>query len=851
MSLRKLLIIYLSIMVLVVLPFLYISIMKVHQSIIYKKTKKDTQIIAKQTFNSMYQIMKKGWQREDLIEFLASIKSNFKNSPYAVNVYRTKKVEELFGKVKQPPMTEDIIKSIKTKKQFTSEKEGKIDYIFPVTAKGVCLRCHHNAKAGDVLGIIQVSADLKSIISKTRKDFSKTLLTIIIFPSAVALILGFYLTRRVRSGIQKLNDEVQKISTMKDLQKIQKNQFNFPIKEFNQIFGGIKEIVEKMTNIAVDKEILEMEIALLEKFIITSDVVKNWKDYVNLLLKEINIAMPVHMIFSVFKSGDETFETEIFWYFEPEAKLKKSVENLIKETLIQTFEIPEEEIEVYTNHNISSGKACVLSSSYKDIKIQTKSLILERPSIGGIIGVGVSSDNLKDKTKTLVIESILSTLLNVVGSVKAINKYTKDLEYYATRDPLTNLYNQRVFWELIGYEIKRASTHKYKFSLMVIDLDNFKTVNDTYGHRFGDKFLIEVANLLEHSVKPGDIVARYGGDEFVIVLPETDLENAVIIAKRITSTASSFFVQTPDGKKLNPQFSIGIATYPDNADNEKDLFTVADSMMYKAKMLGKGQIKFPTEKDMQEIIKKEQEINLLLIDAINKGSVIPVFQPIIKSSTGETFAYEVLSRLKTDGKILAASRFIETAEKSGLIYKMDLITIEKALSSLKNCEEKIFINLNPRSFTTSDFFTNIKSLIRDHKIDTERIVFEITERDTVKNFPLLESFIYKLKGEGFNFAIDDFGSGFSSFYYLKQLPIDFIKIEGEFIRNITFDEKDRAFVESIITLAKRLEIKIVAEYVETEEIMSMIKKLGVEFAQGFFVGKPDQDPNCKNNFQEL
>ena len=380
---------------------------------------------------------------------------------------------------------------------------------------------------------------------------------------------------------------------------------------------------------------------------------------------------------------------------------------------------------------------------------------------------------------------------------------------------------------------------------MVIDLDNFKTVNDTYGHRFGDKFLTEVANLLEHSVKPGDIVARYGGDEFVIVLPETDLENAKLVAKRIIETANTFFIYTPDRKKLNPQFSIGIATYPDNADNEKDLFTVADSMMYKAKMLGKGQIKFPTKKDMQEIIKKEQEINLLLIDAINKGNIIPVFQPIIKSETGEVFAYEVLSRLKVNDKLLTASKFIETAEKSGLIHKMDLISIEKALNSLKSCDEKIFINLNPKSFTVADFFKNIKILMEKYGINAERIVFEITERDTVKNFSLLQSLINELKGIGFNFAIDDFGSGFSSFYYLKQLPIDFIKIEGEFIRNITLDEKDRAFVESIITLAKKLKIKIVAEYVESQEIMLMIKDLGIEYAQGYFVGMPAPGLDCR------
>ncbi|SNZ08164.1 diguanylate cyclase/phosphodiesterase [Persephonella hydrogeniphila] len=839
MTLRKFLIIYLSLMVLVVLPFLYLSIMKVHQNIIYKKTKTDTELIAKQTFNAMFQIMKKGWQRKDLLDFLKSIRKDLQNSPYTLDIYRTQKVEKIFGKVEQPPFTEDVLTAIKQKRQQITEKSGKIEYIFPVIAKDVCIKCHTNAQSGDVLGAIRVSADVQSIISETKKDFSKTLLSIITIPLSIALILGIYLTKRVRTGIDKLYKEIQKISTMKDLEKIRKEKFSFPIQEFNLIFEGIKKIVDKMSNIAVDKEILEMEIALLEKFIITSDVIKNWKDYINLLLKEINQVMRIYTIFSVFKIGDNLFEIELFWYFYPEEKMKKDMEKLIKEKLVETFSVDYEEITLHINHNVSSKEACVIRSVFKDIKLQTKSLILERPSIGGIIGVGVGSDSLSDKTKILVIESILSTLLNVVGSIKAIYRYTKDLEYYATRDPLTNLYNQRVFWELINYEVKRASTHKYKFSLLVIDLDNFKAINDSYGHKFGDKFLIEVANLLEQSIKPGDIVARYGGDEFVIVLPETDAEKAKIVAKRIVETANSFYINTPDGKKINPQFSVGIATFPDNADNEKDLFTIADSMMYKAKMSGKGHVRFPTESDMQEIIKKEQEINLLLIDSINKGNVIPVFQPIINNKTGDIFAYEVLSRLRINNRLIPASKFIEVAEKTGLIHKMDLISIEKALKYLKDSNKKIFINLNPKSFTIQDFFKNIRSIMEKYRIRTERIVFEITERDTVKNFSLLQNLINEQKEHGFYFAIDDFGSGFSSFYYLKQLPIDFIKIEGEFIRNITLDEKDKAFVESIIILAKKLNIKIIAEYVESEEILEMVKELGIEYAQGYYIGKPN------------
>ena len=228
---------------------------------------------------------------------------------------------------------------------------------------------------------------------------------------------------------------------------------------------------------AVDREVLEFELRLLEKFIITSDVVKDWKEHVMRLLLEINKVIPACTLFSLFQIDEEICDLEIFWTHAPSEELKERVVAIIRRKI--AIENPRlASASLKCNHNIADSFQVPAEVSEADIELQTKSIILQNPQIGGVVGIGVQSELTKDAIRSLVIDGVLTTLLNVVGSIKAIYKYTKDLEYYATRAPLTNLYNQRLFWELLGYEIGRAQRHGQKFSLLVIDLDNFKNIND-------------------------------------------------------------------------------------------------------------------------------------------------------------------------------------------------------------------------------------------------------------------------------------------------------------------------------------------------------------------------------------
>jgi diguanylate cyclase (GGDEF)-like protein len=550
-------------------------------------------------------------------------------------------------------------------------------------------------------------------------------------------------------------------------------------------------------------------------------------------------------MFSIFKVDDEVFDLEIFWLTTPSDNTRKMMEKAIRKRLEgnEHFGIPGE---VIIHHNSVSTDTTPLELAPAEIELQTKSLLVETPKIGGIVGIGVHASIVKDNTKVLVLESILSTLLNVVGSVKAIYKYTRDLEYYATRDPLTNLYNQRMFWELLDYELDRCQRHDYQVALLMLDLDNFKAINDGYGHATGDKLLRQLSMELQSVLRTGDILARYGGDEFVVVLPETNLEHAEQVSERLLQCMQDFSLETRNDGVVRVTGSIGVGLFPDHADNRKDLFMFVDNLMYRSKSQGKNRISLPHKDDVAEIFNDLNQKMVLVNDAIENHSVVPVFQPILPN--GEDLpAVEVLSRIQLpDDTLMTAGEFIEIAESMGKVHLMDYIVMEKAFERVRDTGYRglLFINLSPRSILVRDFLQTLHELTDRYQLDRSRIVFEITERDTVKNMGLLENFVRNLKDAGYLLAIDDFGSGFSSFHYLKYLPIDFVKIEGDFIANMANDPRDLAFVVSITDLAKKLKLKTVAEFVENEDVLNMVREVGIDYAQGFHVGRPNREmPN--------
>ncbi|MDH4161225.1 MAG: bifunctional diguanylate cyclase/phosphodiesterase [Nitrospirota bacterium] len=431
--------------------------------------------------------------------------------------------------------------------------------------------------------------------------------------------------------------------------------------------------------------------------------------------------------------------------------------------------------------------------------------------------------------------------------MRALNRYSDEAKESATRDALTGLYNQRTFWDLLQYETQRSRRQQYKFSLLHIDVDNFKIINDTYGHEIGDRFLRDFSAILRAAVRKGDIPARFGGDNFTAILPVCDEEQAYVVAHRIMESLRNHSITLPDGAVMQETISIGVAVFPSHAQDARDLFMLADSMLAQAKTSGKDHMAFPSERDNVDMIKNLGETSIMILDAIHshkRKKIVPYFQPIVSVDDKSVLAYEVLTRIIVDDKIIPAADFIEAAENMGAIGKIDYQLIERAFTIVKerNYPGTLFLNLSPKALVIADFIPTLKALFRDYDIPPASMVFEITERDTVKNVSLIEDFVRKLKDEGFRFAIDDFGAGYSSFHYLKTFDVDFLKVDGEFIRTLHGGGSiEKEIVTSIAALANRLKIKTIAEYVESEGILDQVRTAGIHYAQGYYIKRPSPD----------
>lgn len=787
------------------------------------------------TAGALLELMKQGWRREELKTFLQASGEAYQQHHVTVAYYSKEDIEkENFRPlVPRDQLRENGIKLI---------ERNQVTFLYPQVASETCAPCHGMEGQGEIVGLLVVTEDLGPVLEVVRRDTILYLLFLFPFPILGAVAISRLLTGRIDLSLQELQKRIRKINTTDDLKVLEANDIDLAFDEINLLYEELRVLAAKLRSIAVDKDILEFEVRLLEKFIITSEVVRDWKEHVNKLITEINQIVDVPVIFSLFQVDTEDFVLEIFWLSTPSPQTKRLVEEVIRGQ-IKNSEVfssqPPAGVHIY--HNVALEQEQLEELEEESFRFQTKSLFLDTPQIGGIVGIGVSSRLELGSTRMLVIEGVLTTLLNVIGSVKAVYKYTKELEYFATRDPLTNLYTQRVFWELLEYEIGRANRRGYKFAVMVVDLDDFKLVNDIHGHLAGDKFLQEVAAKIKECLRRDDILARYGGDEYAIILPYADQEQAFLVAQRINGALQGFSLPLETGHKAKATASIGIAVFPDHAQQAKDLFLIADNMMYKAKALGKDQIGLPSPEDIISIFKTIEDKHTLILQALEENKVHPHFQPIKNIASGQIEANEVLMRIDLPGHLMTAADFIETAESLGIISKLDFLLIDKALAWARreNYKGYLFFNLSPKALIVSDFLLGIRGLVHKYGIDPRKIVFEITERDTVKNMTMLSRFVYELKREGFKFAIDDFGSGFSSFQYIKRLPIDFVKIEGEFIRNLSAEGgMDRAIVMSIVTLARELGITTVAEFVEDDRIYALVEELGIDYAQGFYIGRP-------------
>ncbi|MFP4560799.1 MAG: putative bifunctional diguanylate cyclase/phosphodiesterase [Thiohalorhabdus sp.] len=416
--------------------------------------------------------------------------------------------------------------------------------------------------------------------------------------------------------------------------------------------------------------------------------------------------------------------------------------------------------------------------------------------------------------------------------------------YLADHDPLTGLYNRGRFQEELERNITYAQSYAHDGALLVLGIDRFKYINDTLGHRTGDHYLHAVASALQDAVSEVDVIGRLGGDEFGIIRPKATPEEMEELAGALRARLAQPLVES--GEYLSAvTASMGMVFFPRDGVRADDLLARADVALGTAKEEGRDRLHHYHEGAeaigrMRAKIKWEDRIRR----ALREDRFRFHYQPIIHLGSGAVSHYEVLLRMETeDGELVGPGAFLDTAERFGMIGEIDRWVLENAIrvqgeSRRVGRPVKLAINLSGRHLGRSDILELMNSAIEHQGADPRALTFEVTETAAVENLTRARQFIHTLRERGCRVALDDFGVGFSSFHYLKNLPVDMVKIDGSFVRALDRDEFDRRFVQAMSELTASLGIESVGEFVESGRIAEILEELGVGMGQGFHLGRP-------------
>ena len=447
----------------------------------------------------------------------------------------------------------------------------------------------------------------------------------------------------------------------------------------------------------------------------------------------------------------------------------------------------------------------------------------------------------------LTVLGLLLSFLVAKAVIKHVSAKNRQLSYQASHDALTGLINRREFELRVERAVRHAQAQSGTHAMMYLDLDQFKVVNDTCGHAAGDELLKQLSGLLLSSVRHRDTLSRLGGDEFGMLLENCPLDRAVAIANQLLKIVDAFHFSWDD-KTFSIGVSIGVVPIDRSNTDIASTMSAADSACYIAKESGRNrvQIAHMGDRRLQERHGEMQWVSRLT-RAVENDQFELFYQPIIPCARkpGNVKYIEILLRMiDDDGTIIAPGVFMPAAEKYNLASTIDRWVIDSTMKWLSRSHNQdqypviVSINISGQTVGNPEMLRFIIDKMDETGVSADQIIFEVTETAAISNITAATSFMLTLRGCGFRFSLDDFGSGLSSFTYLKKLPVDYLKIDGAFVRDILSDPVDYAMVRSINELGQLLGKETIAEFVETMEIAEELRNIGVDYMQGYAYAKP-------------
>jgi diguanylate cyclase (GGDEF)-like protein len=433
----------------------------------------------------------------------------------------------------------------------------------------------------------------------------------------------------------------------------------------------------------------------------------------------------------------------------------------------------------------------------------------------------------------------------VLTALERAERSETELRYLADHDPLTGLLDRRRFRAELDQYVSFTARYGGQGAVMIVDVDGLKAVNDAYGHHAGDNLIRQVAGTLRERVRATDLVARLSGDEFAILMPQTDTAGALQLGEDLRAQVAESARPAPGAQGAT--ISVGIAMFGGGRGGAEAVLVAADQAMYRAKEGGRNRIAvFRDPSEPQRGPKRSQTAAARIRDALTGDRLSLHTQPIRSLSSGEIERYELLLRMRSEeGELLPASAFIESAERSGMVKELDRWVVSRALELLAERESlgaplTLHVNLSGVSLTDVTVLEFIERRLDEGGVDPSRCTFEITETASVHDhdYEAATGFADRLTDFGCQVAIDDYGAGFGPFHYLKRIPFDLIKIDGSFIEDMPRSDADQLTVKAIVQIARGLGKATIAEYVQDDRTTEMLREYGVDMAQGFHLGRP-------------